>query len=64
MLNRHPFHIDAMLQLSEICQMGEDTQMATELVERALFALEATFHPMFNIAAGNCRLDYKHQTNR
>ena len=23
-LNSHPFHIDAMLQLSDICRMGED----------------------------------------
>ena len=53
-----------MLQLSEICAMGEDSQMATELIERCIFALEAAFHPMFNLAAGNCRLDYKQQSNR
>eukprot|EP00095_Tigriopus_kingsejongensis_P000320 maker-scaffold292_size219010-snap-gene-1.35 protein:Tk00320 transcript:maker-scaffold292_size219010-snap-gene-1.35-mRNA-1 annotation:"transcription factor 25" len=63
-LNQHPFHIDSMLQLSDICKMGEDLQMATELIERCIYALEAAFHPMFNLAAGNCRLDYKVQVNR
>ena len=31
-LNSHPLHIDSMLQLSEICKMGEDSAMATELI--------------------------------
>ena len=64
MLNTYPFHIDAMLQLSDICKMGEDVQMATELIERALFAMESAFHPLFNLAVGTSRLDYKRQENR
>jgi hypothetical protein len=44
--------------------MGEDLQMATELIERALFTMEAAFHPMFNVATATCRLDYKRQQNR
>merc|ERR1719376_677528 len=63
-LNVHPFHIDSMLQLSEICKMGEDSQMATELIERTLFAMEAAFHPLFNMAVGAARLDYRRQENR
>ena len=31
-LNQHPTHIDSMLQLAEICKMGEDSAMAAELV--------------------------------
>ena len=31
-LNTHPYHIDSLLQLSEICKMGEDYQMAAELI--------------------------------
>lgn len=53
-----------MLQLSDICKMGEDLQMATELIERTLFAMESAFHPLFNLAVGTCRLDYKRQENR
>ena len=61
LLNEHPFHIDSMLQLSEICKMGEDSTRAAELVERTLYALEAAFHPLFNLAVGTSRLDYKRQ---
>ena len=63
-LNSHPFHVDSMLQLSDICKMGEDNQMATELIERSLYAMESAFHPLFNLAVGTSRLDYKRQENR
>jgi Transcriptional repressor TCF25 len=38
-LNAHPLHIDSMLQLSEICKMGEDSAMATELIGTAFIFL-------------------------
>ena len=57
-LNSHPFHVDSMLQLSDICKMGEDNQMATELIERSLYAMESAFHPLFNLAVGTSRLNY------
>ena len=53
-----------MLQLSDICKMGEDSQMATELIERTLFAMESAFHPLFNVAVATSRLDYRRQENR
>nr|CAG4646493.1 EOG090X0BCY [Macrothrix elegans] len=62
-VNLYPYHIDSLIQLSDICRMGEDPQMATELIERALYILESAFHPSFNFATGNCRLDYKRTEN-
>ena len=53
-----------MLQLSDICKMGEDSSRAAELIERTLYAMEAAFHPLFNLAVGTSRLDYKRQENR
>lgn len=38
--------------------------MSAEFVERAVHCLECTFHPLFNMTTGNCRLNYKKQTNR
>jgi len=64
LLNTHPMHIDSMLQLSDICKMGDDSAMAAELVERTLYALESAFHPCFNFASGQCHLDYRRQENR
>ena len=31
-LHMYPYHIDSLLQLSEVCRMGEDSQMAAELI--------------------------------
>lgn len=44
--------------------MSEDLAVASELIERALYGLEMAFHPLFNLAQGTCRLDYKRQENR
>lgn len=64
LLNSYPYHIDALIQFSDVCKMGEDSQMAAELIERALYYLECSLHPLFNIAQGNCRLDYRRVENR
>ena len=64
LLNTHPMHIDSMLQLSDICKMGDDSAMAAELVERTLYALESAFHPCFSLASGTSHMDYKRQENR
>ncbi|XP_014661903.1 PREDICTED: transcription factor 25-like [Priapulus caudatus] len=63
-LNLQPYHLDALLQLSEVFKINEDIQMAAELLERALFCCENAFHPVFNITQGNCRLDYRRPENR
>ncbi|GFT33466.1 transcription factor 25 [Nephila pilipes] len=64
LLNTYPYHIDALIQFSDICRMGDDVQMAAELIERAIFYMECSLHPLFNIAMGNCRLDYRIAENR
>lgn len=62
--NEFPFHIDTLLQLSEICKMGDDRQAATELIERALYVFESSFHPLFSLTRGTSRLDYRIAENR
>nr|CAI5846834.1 unnamed protein product [Callosobruchus analis] len=63
-INEHPYHVDALIQLSDLCKLSEDLAMAAELIERALYCLEYAYHPLFNVAQGNCRLDYRKQENR
>ncbi|KAK7115258.1 ribosome quality control complex subunit TCF25-like [Littorina saxatilis] len=64
LVHGHPYHIDSLIQLSEVFHMNEDAQTAVDLIERALYAFEGAFHPRFNMATGNCRLDFKRQENR
>ncbi|XP_042222983.1 transcription factor 25-like isoform X2 [Homarus americanus] len=64
LLNPEPFHVDTLLQVSEIFRLGDDSAMAAQLIERALYVLESAGHPLFNIATGTCRLQYRQQENR
>ncbi|CAG9839620.1 unnamed protein product [Diabrotica balteata] len=63
-LNEHQYHVDALIQLSDVCELSEHLATAAELIERALYCLEYAYHPLFNVAQGNCRLDYRRQENR
>lgn len=63
-LHEHPYHMDSLIQLSEVFRMNEDAQTAVDLIERAVYTFECAFHPMFNVATGNCRLDFRRQENR
>lgn len=47
-----------------MCKISEDAQMAAELIEHCLYAYEMSFHSMFSLTSGNCRLDYRRQENR
>lgn len=63
-INEQPYHVDSLIQLSELCKMSEDHAMASDLIEHAMFALESAFHPSFSLTNGNSRLDYRRQENR
>lgn len=63
-INQQPYHVDSLIQLSELCKMSEDHAMASELIEHAILALESAFHTMFSLTTGNCRLNYRRQENR
>lgn len=63
-LEMHPYHIDTLLHLSEVCRVSEDTQTSSDLLSRALLCLENAFHPSFNVASSFCRLDYNRSENR
>uniref|UniRef100_A0A3P8V6N8 Transcription factor 25 (basic helix-loop-helix) n=1 Tax=Cynoglossus semilaevis TaxID=244447 RepID=A0A3P8V6N8_CYNSE len=64
LLQANPYHIDSLLQLSDVCRIQEDQEMARDLIERALYSLESTFHPLFSLTSGNSRLDYLRPENR
>lgn len=63
-INQLPYHVDSLIQLSELCKMSEDHAMASELIEHAILALESAFHTLFSLTTGNSRLDYRRQENR
>ncbi|XP_056381955.1 transcription factor 25 isoform X2 [Hyla sarda] len=64
LLQMNPYHVDSLLQLSDVCRLQEDQEMARDLIERALYSLECAFHPVFSLTSGTCRLDYCRPENR
>ncbi|ALC43377.1 CG7927 [Drosophila busckii] len=64
LIKRCPYHVDSLIQLSEVCKMTEDFALASELIERALLLLESSLHINFSLTSGSSRLDYRHQENR
>lgn len=63
-INQQPYHVDSLIQMSELCKMSEDHAMASELIEHAILALETAFHSAFSLTTGNSRLDFNRQENR
>ncbi|XP_064168016.1 transcription factor 25 isoform X1 [Anguilla rostrata] len=64
LLQINPYHIDSLLQLSDVCRIQEDQEMARDLVERALYGFECAFHPVFSLTSGTSRLAYQRAENR
>ncbi|KAH8270348.1 hypothetical protein KR018_008331 [Drosophila ironensis] len=64
LIKRCPYHVDSLVQLSEVCKMTEDFALAAELIERALLLLESSLHISFSLTSGSSRLDYRRQENR
>ena len=46
------------------CRSTGEQAYADEILERCLYALEMAWHPWFNPAGGNCRLDFEVEANR
>ncbi|CAG8461969.1 13926_t:CDS:10 [Cetraspora pellucida] len=64
LIRENPYHIDSLLQMSDIYKMSSDLVMAQEFLERALYSFERNFHIKFNITRGTARMCYKRYENR
>lgn len=64
LVSRAPYHVDTLLQLGEVHRQMGELDRAGELVERALFVLEATWTRSFKPFKGECRLRHAVPENR
>ena len=64
LLRQNPYHVEALLGMSELYKSSGEGTAAGELLERALYALEAAFHPWLDVGAGDCRLEYSIEANK
>ncbi|KAI8971451.1 transcriptional repressor TCF25-domain-containing protein [Mycotypha africana] len=63
-MRRYPYHVDTLLQLSEIAKHSGDWTAAGEFIERGLYSCERALHPTFSLSSGTARLSYKRSENR
>ncbi|KFD70999.1 hypothetical protein M514_16750 [Trichuris suis] len=63
-LRKHPYHVNSMIQCSEMLYYRDDLNTAQDLNEMAIYSLECSFHSCFTITGGDCRLDYNTYENR
>jgi hypothetical protein len=61
---QYPFHLDTLLQLSEVFQRQNQIATASDYVQRCLYSLEQIFHTHFKFHQGNCRVLYDIPENR
>lgn len=64
LVSRAPYHVDTLLQLGEVHRQTGELDRAGELVQRALYVLEATWTRAFKPFNGSCRLRYAVPENR
>ncbi|KAK5091116.1 hypothetical protein LTR05_001296 [Lithohypha guttulata] len=66
MLQKHPYHVASLLQVSEIAKHQGDNSLSGDLLERALFTLGRSVHSSFPAAMreGVARLDFNKPANR
>lgn len=56
--------MDTLLHLSDYLMRQDQSEVAVDVMERALYACQSAFHLTFNFATASCRMDYRVQENR
>lgn len=64
LLSVYPWHVDTLLQMSEVYRLQSDIGAASDYAERALYAFDRCLVPGFNVTSGACRLDFDYVENR
>ncbi|WVW80890.1 hypothetical protein I302_102881 [Kwoniella bestiolae CBS 10118] len=64
LLQVYPWHVDTLLQMSEVYRLQSDIGAASEYAERALYAFDRCLMPSFSVSSGASRLDFDRVENR
>lgn len=64
LLQHCPYHVDALLAMYDLYRHMGENDYAQEVLNRALYALEAAWHPSFDLRNGTARLSYELPENR
>ncbi|KAG1707340.1 hypothetical protein DVH05_026532 [Phytophthora capsici] len=62
-LQRYPYHIDALLTMSEVFQHHGQMDHASDCIKRCMYVLELAWADQFDVSKGNCRMDIQTEHN-
>ncbi|KAL4161857.1 hypothetical protein PRNP1_002408 [Phytophthora ramorum] len=62
-LQRYPYHIDALLTMSEVFQHHGQMDHASDSIKRCMYVLELAWADQFDVSKGNCRMDIQTEHN-
>ncbi|TMW66402.1 hypothetical protein Poli38472_004167 [Pythium oligandrum] len=62
-LRRYPFHIDALLQMSEVFQHHGQMDHASDCIKRCMYVMELAWADQFDVTKGNCRMNIHTEHN-
>ncbi|KAK4133169.1 DUF654-domain-containing protein [Trichocladium antarcticum] len=65
-LHRYPYHISSLIQVSKVARQDQNTALAADLIERALFSFGRASLSEFrkNLETGTARMDFARPENR
>jgi hypothetical protein len=64
LLRVYPFHLDSLIQMSEVYKHTGDVARAGDTIEQVLHQFEKAFHVLFNLSSESTRLPYLEIENR
>ncbi|KAG1672378.1 hypothetical protein FOA52_010996 [Chlamydomonas sp. UWO 241] len=64
LLQQAPYHVDSLLSMYDLYRHMGENAYAEDCLARALYCMEMAWHPSFDIASANCRLDFEVDENR
>eukprot|EP00300_Choanocystis_sp_HF-7_P017237 c19669_g1_i3.p1 GENE.c19669_g1_i3~~c19669_g1_i3.p1 ORF type:complete len:455 (+),score=91.50 c19669_g1_i3:894-2258(+) len=64
LLSKCPCHLDTLLQLAQIARQTNDSDLAQELLEMALYAIESNLPASFSWSSGTCHMSFEQDVNR
>ncbi|RLN20842.1 hypothetical protein BBJ28_00000992 [Nothophytophthora sp. Chile5] len=60
---RYPYHIDALLTMSQVFQHHGQMDHAADSIKRCMYVLELAWADQFDVSKGDCRMDIQAEHN-
>ncbi|KAF0748724.1 hypothetical protein AaE_007268, partial [Aphanomyces astaci] len=63
-LHKHPYHVDALLQMAEVFQHHGQMDHSTDCIKKCVYFMELAWGEQFHVTSGLCRMDIASGDNK